>query len=532
MTEPTAEEIALFKDLIGKNRYDFCRLVYIVFPFGQKGHALEHEAPYDWQMEEWYKLSKHLSNPLTRYKPYRIGVSSGNGAAKTAFGAMTNLMLMYTQRLRARVTANTKPQMTTIVWPEYDVWFNHARYSNHFFEKLGESIKAKDPALSETWRIDNFTWNEATPASVSGLHNKNFAISYTFEEAAGIPAIIWKYASGAFTDVNTIMIWMAFANSDDPESKFEQNMASPDWNTKRIDTRTLKHVNKDQIETWLAECNGDEDHDDFRVRVRGLPRKSAKDSVIAAELVEAGLEAGREYDITQVRSLPVILGVDPAWTGGDETTIWMRQGPYIRLLEKYKLNKDAGEDHATTFYKVCYWESLLGGDAVFIDQGEGTALKTLANSAGKWNWHLVAFNAQPTDNVDPKQSEYGNIRAMMYYKLKTFLQEGGVIASRLPEWRDAIKKQIPWTKGTRHKVTGKKMCESKKELIDRVGHSPDVADGAVLLFAHDVNERLDENVVDPTITDTELTYKPKDRGTDLPEHVVDYDMDQYANLYN
>ncbi len=179
---PHKSDIELFQQLIEENRYDFCKLVYIIFPFGQKNHPLENMAPYDWQMEEWRKISVHLSNPATRFETYRLIISSGNGAAKTAFGAMTILMLMYTQRLKARITANTDPQMKSIVWPEYDIWFRHARFHEHFFEKFGTSIKAKNEQLAESWRVDTVTWNETSPAGISGLHNKGGAVCYVFEE--------------------------------------------------------------------------------------------------------------------------------------------------------------------------------------------------------------------------------------------------------------------------------------------------------------------------------------------------------------
>ena len=193
---------------------------------------------------------------------------------------MTMLMLMYTQQLKARLTANTDPQMKQIVWPEYDLWFRRARYHDEFFEKFGTSIKARNEQLAETWRIDTVTWSEQSPQAISGLHNMGKACAYLFEEAPGIPAIIWQYASGAFTEKNTIKLHMAFGNSDDPESKFEQNMGSPLWNSRRIDTRTLSHIDPKQVQAWLIDAGGDEDNDDFRVRVRGLPRKSAKDSII------------------------------------------------------------------------------------------------------------------------------------------------------------------------------------------------------------------------------------------------------------
>jgi hypothetical protein len=523
------DELALFKELIDENRYDFCKLVYIIFPFGQKGHELEFKKPYDWQMEEWAKLSKHLSDPATRHEAYRLIVSSGNGAAKTSFGAMTYFMLMYTQRVRGRITANTQPQMNSIIWPEYDKWYRHARYSEHFFEKLGQSIKARDPKLAETWRLDSVTWSEENPASISGLHNEGHAILYIFEEAPGIPAVIWQYASGAMTDKDTIKIWMAFGNSDDPESKFEQNMESPIWNSRRIDTRTMSHVDPKQIEAWLTECGGNEDHDDFRVRVRGLPRKTSKDSIITQELVIQAIERAAKFDVTSVQMLPAILMCDPAWTGGDETVIWFRQGNYARLLERYRLDKSLGQDHMYTFNKLCQWERELAIDAVFIDQGEGTALKTLANNQHKFNWELVSFAASPNDAAEFKDSQYANLRAQMYYETEKWLRESAVIDAREKHWIDDIRKQLCWTKGGRHKINMKKLAEPKLEIKARVGSSPDIADGLVLGFARPILERLPDN---------DMHADPMNKGIgkgayQMPDHEPSYQEDDaYGDLYD
>ena len=126
---PKDDEIELFKRLMDENRFDFCKLVYLIFPFGEKGHELEHKRPYRWQMEEWKKLSDHLKNPETRYQTYRLIISSGNGAAKTAFGAMTNIMLLYTHQLKGRLTANTETQLRQVIWPEYDKWFRNVAVS-------------------------------------------------------------------------------------------------------------------------------------------------------------------------------------------------------------------------------------------------------------------------------------------------------------------------------------------------------------------------------------------------------------------
>lgn len=485
------DDFKIFGEMIERYRYDFDKLVYIIFPFGQEGTDLADAAPYDWQLQEWKLMSAHFKDPEKRDIPYKLALSSGNGSAKTAFGSMTTIMLMYSQKLRARVTANTYSQLKSIVWPELDVWCGRARFFETFFDKLGESIKSKDEKHGETWRVDMFTWDMNNPAAISGLHNKRNAILLWFEESAGIPDVVWKYANGAMTDVDTMKVWLAMANSDDPESAFEQKMMSPDWRGVRIDTRTLSHVSKDFIDSILRECGGNEDHDDFRVRVRGLPRKSSADSIISAARVEAAMNT--KVDMGSQSFLPCVLTCDPAWTGGDETTIWVHQGRVSIMLDKFKLDKTQGQTHTYTYQRMCMWEKEYRVDYVLIDQGEGTALYTLAQAQQKHNWELVSFAGSPNDAPDFKDSQYHNIRAQMYYEAEKWLAQGGSLDVRLGEWKDDVRKQLCITKGMRNRVSLKKQAEPKDDIKKRVGYSPDVADGFVLRFARVFYDRLPEN---------------------------------------
>lgn len=519
MKKYNPDDIKEFESLIQLYRYDFVKLAYLIFGFGEPGTDMEDIHLYKWQIQELELISAHLRNPITRYQLYKLIVSSGNGAAKTALGAIINIILLYTHKLRGRITANTDTQLKTVVWPEYDVWFRRARFSDYYFEKLGTSIKAKDDQWGEQWRLDHFNWSEETPAAVSGLHNKGHAISYTFEEAPGIPGVIFKYASGAFTDVMTIKIWMVFGNSDDPTAYFEQLMTSPEWRSLRIDTRSLDHVDKTLVDEWLRLAGGNEDHDDFRVRVRGLPRKTAKDSIISISAVQAAIERGKEFDPSSVKILPSVITVDPAWTGGDDTTIWHHQGPYSCLLERFKLDSEQGQDHSYTYHKICKYEKDLQVDRVIIDQGEGTALKTLANIDGKYHWELVSFANSPNDVADPKDSEYANIRAQMYWEANKALIDGHVITAVNPEDLDDIAKQLCWTKGSRHKTSLKKLAESKKDIKDRMLASPDLADGFVLQFSRKVMDRLEGHSGLFDNSSREIG----DQAYVMPESTVDYD---------
>lgn len=536
-------EFDLFKALVNQHRYDFVKLAYVLFPFGQKDHPLENYKPRKWQLEEWAKMSTWLQNPLTRYKTYRLVISTGNGSGKSAFGAMTMLMLMYTQKLKGRVTANTKPQLTQIVWPEYDKWFSNARYSNTWFEKLGESIKSRDEVLREQWQYSMFTWDESNPAAVSGLHNQGHAILYTFEEAPGIPGVIFNYARGAFAATNTIKFWLVFGNSDDPDSKFETLMSDPQWNSRRIDTRTLEDVDKDFIAGILKDCGGDEDADDFRIRVRGLPRKTNADAIISRDKVQMAFDRlTDEFDIGSVNVAPSILTCDPAWQGGDLTTIWWHQGNYSKLMAAYSLNKELGEDHNLTYDYLCRLEKKLKVDYVWIDQGEGTALKTLANKDQKYHWELVSFASSPNDNIDVKNSEYANMRAQMYYMAAKEFMHGEMILEvaddiiledKSMSTKDKVIKQLGYTKGDRHKISLKKLCESKKDIKTRTGESPDLADGYILKYFRNVTDRQPENEVQSAQGYGGVMKRENGNGGGaiiLPAGQPDYSMDAYREV--
>ena len=73
---PSPDEMTEFKKLIEVYRYDYVKLAYLIFRFGEPGTDMEDIHPYDWQIREWQKMSDHFGNPLTRHNIYKLIVSS------------------------------------------------------------------------------------------------------------------------------------------------------------------------------------------------------------------------------------------------------------------------------------------------------------------------------------------------------------------------------------------------------------------------------------------------------------------------
>lgn len=499
-----------FLDAVEKYRYELDKLIFIIFPFGEPNHPLEHKMPYAWQLEDLKRLSEHLKDPATRYKVFYWAVSSGHGAAKTSLGAMVIIMLMYLYKVRGRITANTDTQLRTVVWPEYDKWCSYARYFKTMFDKQGTAIKSLNPDHAETHRVDQFTWSADNPDAIAGLHNSGGVVLYGFEEAATIPAVIVQKAEGAFTDIDAIKIMFLFANSRDPNSYFERCMADPKFYSRRIDTRELPHVSKDFVNNLLADCNGDEDHDDFRIKVRGLPGKSSSDAIIS--LSNANKAINRKDTIDTSSPVPIILTCDPAWTGGDRTTIWVHQGNVSRLLESYRLNKADGDDHNYTYNLLRQYEKDFKADSVLIDQAEGTGIYTLSQRHGaQYHWELISFGSSAIDAPDFNSSQYQNLRAQMYYEANEWLKGPVTIATNDKVSKDDVVKELTWTKGMRNKSSLKKQAQPKDEIKKDVGMSPDLADGFVLRFSRKIYDRLPKHR--PNVDNTEddfntETYDP------------------------
>jgi hypothetical protein len=111
------------------------------------------------------------------------------------------------------------------------------------------------------------------------------------------------------------------------------------------------------------------------------------------------------FDKELVKHFPVILSCDPAWQGGDETTIWYQQGHYKCMLEKYKLNKKRNDTHNLHIINYVIGNDDLKADAVHIDQAEGTAIYSYAMDAKtSLGACIVCQLTRPTILIPPRVS--------------------------------------------------------------------------------------------------------------------------------
>ena len=453
-------------EALGALTHDPLAFVYFAYPWGEPGTPLEDmEGPDEWQIQILKDIGEQLKKGKDLQTAIQEAVASGHGIGKSALISwLIHFAISTHENTRGVVTANTEGQLRTKTWPELSKWHNMF-IAKDLFTYTATAIFSSDKDYEKTWRIDAIPWSKNSPESFAGLHNQGNRILVLFDEASAIDDEIWEVTEGALTDANTEIIWCAFGNPTRNSGRFRECFRKyrKFWNTYQIDSRTVKISNKAKIEEWL-EAYG-EDSDFFKVRVRGVFPSASDLQFISTEIADKAQK--QVYKLGQFEHLPVIIGVDPAWTGSDSLEIVMRQGYYMKSLASIPKN----DDDWRMAQLIAQFEDEYKADAVFIDMGYGTGIYSIGKQLGR-KWRLIEFGGKSNDPV------YLNMRAYMWGQMKEWLREGGSI----PPNDQALYDDIVGPEAIIDK-NGHIQLESKKDMKDRGLPSPNKGDALALTFA-------------------------------------------------
>jgi len=463
---PPADEAREIVQYIGKFRHDPAGFVKAAFPWG-KGE-LEGQTPQPWQFALLEDIRKGLK---TLGEVIHEAVASGNGIGKSALVSWLILWAMATREdTKGVVTANTDTQLRTKTWAELAKW-HRLFIASWMFEYTATSLYSTEKQHDKTWRIDAIPWSEQNPEAFAGLHNQGKRTLIIFDEASAIPDIIWETVEGATTDKDTEIIWCAFGNPTRPNGRFFDSFHKHRrfWNTRQIDSRTVRISNKEQLNKWIDQYG--EDSDFVKAHVYGVFPDAAVDQLISRKQADAAVLAWRNINPETYKDLPVIFGVDPAWWGDDFIVCYMRQGNYTKVLMVIPKN----DDDTLVAGKLARLSDEYGMDHGFIDQGYGTGIYSYLKSLGRGDdWTLVSFANEPNDKY------YLNKRAEMWCEMKQWLKDGGGIEDT-PQISQDLTGPQAWINRK-----GRLQLESKEDMKKRGLQSPNYADALALTFAQPV----------------------------------------------
>ena len=452
-------------------------LKFVLTAFDWGGPELaKFQGPDDWQISLLEEIAQDVLNNrfdgATPVDPIQKAISSGHGIGKSAVVAWVILWIMSTRPMcKGTVTANTYTQLETKTWPELAKW--HSRSINkHWFKlttsKMSLTIRHVDyPTL---WYATGQTCKEENSESFAGQHSVESTSFYVFDEASAIPDKIWEVAEGGLTDGEPM--WFAFGNPTQNTGRFYDcfyhEKLSKRWDTKQIDSRDVRITNKKLLGQWVKDYG--EDSDFVRVRIRGVFPRSGDHQFISMDSINESL--GRE--LIKDRGAPIVVGVDVARFGSNNTVIFTRQG---RDAKTFPIKKFNGLDTMQVAQEVANHINYYKPDNVFVDGGGvGGGVVDRLKQLG---FRVTEVNSSSRAG---KPREFGNLRAEMWNSGKKYLEQGCI-----GDDPDLVKglRSVEYFFDAQNRLK----LEGKEDMRTRGVESPDTTDAFMLTFAAPVAQR-------------------------------------------
>lgn len=456
-----AEEIAQFyADPLGH--------VLFSYPWGD-GQLEGFEGPDDWAREFLNEVGDEVRarrfDGHTAVDPIQFSTASGHGIGKSALTAWLIRWIMDTRPFsKGIVTANTNTQLRTKTISELSKWHELSITKHWWTVNAGGagSMNMYHNDHRETWRVDAQTCREENSEAFAGLHAASATPFYIFDEASAVPDKIFEVREGGLTDGSPMTF--DFGNPTRNTGRFYENMAGRfrhRYNRRHIDSRDVKITNKRLFETWIADYGIDSDF--VKVRVLG-------EFPSAGEMQFIPSEAARDcinLTVTVQPHDPLVMGVDVARFGDDQSVICLRQG---RDAESQGWHTFRGMDTMELSAKVVEVAREKNPDTVFIDGGGvGGGVVDRCRQLGL-DVVEINFGSKAT------QRGYSNLRAQMWGNLKEAIIDG----IRLPDNADLITDLTGLEYG--YTLKNEIKLESKEAAKSRGVASPDMADALALTY--------------------------------------------------
>lgn len=459
--------------------------VLFAFPWGEPGTALaDEEGPDVWQVMILRRIGELLAAGVEAQAAIRIAVASGHGIGKTALVAWLVIWFIATRpHPQIVVTANTKTQLEGKTWRELAKWHKLSICESWF---QWTATKFYHKAHAETWFAHAVPWTKERAEAFAGTHEKHVLI--IFDEASAIADEIWEVAEGALTTAGAIQI--CFGNPTRNTGRFREcwRRFRHRWVTLKVDSRKAKKANRKQIDAWIQDYG--EDSDFVRIRVKGEFPRAASTQFIDADTVEEAAQRflrrlaekqhrlhnqravhrlDIEEDVPNIRA-PLLMAVDVARQGSDESVIGLRRGDLFLVHKKYR-----ELDLMQLAHFVVEAIGAYRPDAVFVDGaglGAGVIdrLRELGHEVIEVNGGLKAIDDR----------HYFNRRAEMWDRMRKWLKGGGCIEDDSQLKDDLTAPEYGFDAKERWQL------ETKDDMRSRGVPSPDTADALSMTFFEDV----------------------------------------------
>ncbi len=399
-----------------------------------------------------------------------LSIGSGCGCGKDAMTAWNVIHYMSCRPFpKIPCTAPSKHQLNDVLWAEINKWY---RQMNPIFRSMFRWTKESFYHVEhpQEWFAVARTATKDNPEALQGFHAE--FVMRVIDEASGVPEPIFEVADGATGTVETKELMIA--NPTKLEGAFFRS----------------HHQDKDQYATLTWSCLNStiappravekirrkygEDSNMWRVRVLGLFPLRDGDSFIPYDLAVAA----KDREIMTQKDQPMVIGVDPARYGSDDTCICLRRGddvsPIISLHGKSNVE-------IARFVGNLHNQQTPKPRMIYVDViGVGAGVFDILEDAG---FPVMAVNVAENPAYDGVV--YHRLRDELWGNARTWLE------SRRGRIRDNSEYDfIGQITTAKYKINskGRIVIESKDDMKKRGVDSPNMADAFNLTFAQPMIE--------------------------------------------
>lgn len=440
---------------------------------------------FDKETNRWYwgkfERGKHLTwqqwlillsmeKAVKKESKNMISIASGRGIGKSASVSWIMIWFLFSfPDCQIPCTAPGFQQMYDVLWKEIALWIHRMPPNiKNLYEWESSHVRIKESPY--TWFARAKTASKENPEALSGIH-ADYVLALV-DEASAVSDEIFEASHGIFSSPNPFMLMIS--NPTQKEGYFfdSHHGLKHSFQCLQFSSEESPVVHHDLLDKYADQGV---DSDKYGINVLGrFPVQDVIDSKSYIRLLDENSIRMERLEYTVFRD--PVLGVDPSGEGDNETAYCVRDNFVGKIVgtDRESTSKSIARSIMTLADKF-----RIGQRNIVVDAfGAGADVSKEVALAVRWSITSVNVVEKPDDDRDAE--EFVNKRSEMYWKLKLWLEKGGIL-----DENQKLKEQLLAIKFRRTENGGKIQIMPKKVMRSKEGGgiaAVDLADALALTF--------------------------------------------------
>lgn len=435
---------------------------------------------YDDATQEWtwfhFEKGKHITwqqwlillsveKAVHKHASRTISIASGRGIGKSATVSWIMLWFLFSYPdCRIPATAPNAQQLYDVLWSEVALWIQRmpSRIKD-LYEWESSHVRIKESP--KTWWARAKTASKENPEALSGIH-ADWVMALA-DEASAVDDAIFEAAQGIFSSPNPFMLLISNPTRRSGYFYRTHHTLKGQWQCFQFNAAESPVVDKEIVARYLEEGP---DSDLYRINILGLfPQQESIDGKDYMPLLQD--HSIRMERPEQLKFRDPVLGVDPAGEGDNLTAYCLRDNFFAQVLSTEEESSPKGIARATLQYAEKY---RVAPKNIVVDSfGPGADVgKEIAMAA---HMNVTTVNVAEKCEDDGDNDLFANKRAEMYWKLKLWIEKGGILV-----FDQKLKDELLSIRFRRTQAGGKIQIMPKREMRENGIKSPDRADALAM----------------------------------------------------